>query len=90
VSFGSSYAKGTQTAKSDVDILVINEKGERKPDFSRYETIFKVRINPNYVTPEEFTAMLKESEENVGKQALKNHIILYHPELFWNLVYGIR
>jgi predicted nucleotidyltransferase len=87
--FGS-YAKGTQTAKSDVDILVINEKGERKPDFSRYETIFKVRINPIYVTLDEFRTMLKEAEENVGKQALKNHIILYSPELFWNLVYGIQ
>ena len=87
--FGS-YAKGTQTAKSDVDILIINEKGERTPDFSRYETIFKVRINPIYVTPDEFTAMLKEAEENVGKQALKTHIVLYNPELFWNLVYGIR
>ncbi|MBI4451444.1 nucleotidyltransferase domain-containing protein [Candidatus Woesearchaeota archaeon] len=87
--FGS-YAKGTQTAKSDADILVINEKGERKPDFSRYETIFQVRISPIYVTQQEFTAMLKESEENVGKQALKNHIILYNPELFWNMVYGIR
>lgn len=89
VLFGS-YAKGTQTTKSDIDILVINEKGERKPDFSRYETIFRIKINPIYVTPKEFSAMLKETEENVGKQALKNHIILYNSELFWNLVYGIR
>lgn len=89
VLFGS-YAKGTQTAKSDIDILVINEQGEKQPNFSRYETIFKVRINPIYVTPDEFIAMLKETEENVGKQALKNHVVLYNPELFWSLVYGIR
>lgn len=87
--FGS-YAKGAQTAKSDIDLLVINKKGEREPDFSRYETLFKIRINPIYVTREEFIAMLKDTEENVGKQALKNHIILYNPELFWNVIYGIR
>jgi len=89
VLFGS-YAKGTQTTKSDIDLLVINKKGEREPDFSRYETLFKIRINPIYFTREEFAAMLKESDENVGKQALKNHIILYNPEKFWNLAYGIR
>ena len=88
VLFGS-YAKGTQTARSDVDLMVINKKGTREPDFSRYETLFKVRINPLYVTRQEFTAMLKDTQENVGRQALHDHIILYNPELFWNLAYGI-
>ena len=87
--FGS-YAKSTQTTKSDIDLIVINKKGAREPDFSRYETLFNIRINPIYVTREEFIAMIKDTEENVGKQALKNHIVLYNPELFWNLIYGIR
>ena len=87
--FGS-YAKGTQTAKSDIDFLVINRKGEREPDFSRYETLFRIRVNPIYITREEFVAMLKEPDENVGKQALKNHVLLYNPEKFWSLVNGIR
>ena len=30
--------------------------------------------------------MLKEKEENVGKQVLKNHIILNNPEHFWEMV----
>ena|SRR3989344_6221083 len=89
IMFGS-YAKGMQTTKSDVDLLVINKKGEREPDFSRYETLFRIRINPIYVTREEFIAMIKDTEENVGKQALKNHIVLYNPELFWSIIYGIR
>ncbi|MBS3147528.1 nucleotidyltransferase domain-containing protein [Candidatus Woesearchaeota archaeon] len=87
--FGS-YSKNTQTAKSDIDLLIINKTGEREPDFSRYETLFRIRINPIYVTRKEFTAMLKDSEENIGTQALRNHILLHDPELFWNLVYGIR
>ena len=87
--FGS-YAKNTQTAKSDIDIIVINKTGEKSPSFSRYETLFKVIINPLYFKPKEVTQMLKQSEENVMKQVLKNHIILYNPELFWNTIYGIR
>lgn len=87
--FGS-YVKGTQTAKSDIDLLVITSKNWQPLPLSRYETLFRVRINVIYLTSEEFTAMLKEKEENLGKQALKNHIILYNPERFWNLVYGTR
>lgn len=87
--FGS-YAKGTQTAKSDIDIIIINKNGEREPDFSRYETLFRIQINAIYITYKEFITMLADNEENVGKQALKNHIILHNPELFWNLVYEIR
>ena len=30
--------------------------------------------------------MLKDKDENVGKQALKGHIILNNPEEFWGLV----
>lgn len=86
--FGS-YPKGTQTTKSDIDIIVINKMGEKTPSFSRYETLFKLTINPLYFTPKEVILMLKDKEENVMKQALKNHIIMYNPELFWNLAYGI-
>lgn len=87
--FGS-YAKGKQTTKSDIDLVVINKTGEKSLSFSRYETLFKVTINPLYFTPKEVITMFKDKEENVMKQALKNHVILYNPEIFWNIAYGIQ
>lgn len=83
--FGS-YAKGTQTAKSDIDLLIVNKKGEKSISFSKYELLFKIKINPIFVSQKEFTEMLKEKEENVGKQALKNHIILANEFQFWEMV----
>ena len=80
--FGS-YAKGTQREASDIDLLVINKKGEKSVSFTKYEILFKKKINPLFVTESEFKKMLNESEENVGKQALKEHIILNNPERFW-------
>ena len=80
--FGS-YAKGTQREASDIDLLVINKKREKSVSFSKYEILFKKKINPLFVTSSEFRKMLKEPEENVGKQALKEHIILNNPERFW-------
>jgi predicted nucleotidyltransferase len=83
--FGS-YAKGTQRENSDIDLLIINKKGDKSMSFSKYEIVFKKKINPIFVTNEEFKEMLEEKSENVGKQALKAHIILNNPESFWGNV----
>lgn len=83
--FGS-YAKGTATQHSDIDILVVNNKGDKSISLSKYETLFKKRIDIIFVTRKEFITMLNEQDENVGKQALKNHIILQNPENFWECV----
>lgn len=90
VLFGS-YARGKETEKSDIDLIVINKNGDKSLSFSKYELLFKKKINPIFVTEKEFKLMLKDKEENVSKQVLKNHIILNNPEHFWKMVLnGIR
>ncbi|MEK6974358.1 MAG: nucleotidyltransferase domain-containing protein [Nanoarchaeota archaeon] len=86
VLFGS-YAEEKHTKASDIDLLIINKDGSKNINFSKYETLFKIEINPIFVSFIEFEAMLKDKEENVGKQVLKKHIILYNQELFWNWVF---
>ena len=83
--FGS-YAKGKETDKSDIDLCIINKNGQKSLSFSKYELLFKKKINPMFITSKEFKEMLKDKEENVGKQALKDHIVLNNPEQFWELV----
>ncbi|MBI2137873.1 nucleotidyltransferase domain-containing protein [Candidatus Woesearchaeota archaeon] len=85
VLFGS-YAKGTAAEKSDIDLLVINRKGEKSLSFSRYETLFGKKVNPVFVTKGEFERMLRDKDENIGKQALNYNIILNNPEGFWEAV----
>lgn len=87
VLFGS-YAKKAQTGKSDIDLLIINRDGKKSISFSKYEILFKIKINPIFVTKKEFRLMLKDKQENVGKQALYNHIILNSPEGFWECVFN--
>ena len=84
--FGS-YAEGKQMRVSDIDLLIINKEGSKNINFSKYETLFKLEINPIFVSFIEFETMLKDKEENVGKQVLKKHMILYNQELFWNEVF---
>jgi len=83
--FGS-YAKGKETEKSDIDLLIINKDGRKTISFSKHELLYQKKINPIFLTRKEFKNMLKDTEENVGKQALQNHIILTNPEEFWGEV----
>ncbi len=85
VLFGS-YAKRKETERSDIDILIVNKDGKKEISFSKYELLFKKKINPIFITKREFKNMLKDKEENVGKQVLKDHIILNNPEEFWGCV----
>jgi predicted nucleotidyltransferase len=87
VVFGS-YAKKTQTEKSDIDLLIINKDGKKGISFSKYELLFKIKINPVFISINEFKLMLKDKEENVGKQALYSHIILNNPDGFWECVFN--
>src|SRR3989339_497562 len=82
VLFGS-YAKGSERQSSDIDILVINKNGNNSISLSKYELLFKKKINPIFIKNTEFIEMLREKSENVGKQALKNNIVLNNPENFW-------
>lgn len=86
VALFGSFAKREENEKSDIDIFVLNRKGNRSLSFAKYEVLFKRSINPIFVSDREFIAMLKSNEENIGKQVLKNHIILKNPRYFWHEV----
>jgi len=83
--FGS-YAKGTQTKNSDIDLMIINTKGDKNVNFHNLELLFDLKINPMFFTKKEFKQMLQDNEENVAKQALKNHVLINGFKEFWEEV----
>lgn len=84
--FGSR-AEGAYRKKSDVDLCVINKDGRKNIKFSKFELLFKLEVNPIYLKDKEFKQMLKEEEQNLAKEIIKKHIILYGEEYFWNLIW---
>lgn len=86
--FGS-YAKGKQGPRSDVDLLIINRKGERTQSFQQHEQLYKQPVHALFVSEREFREMLCDSEENVGKQALQHHVVLRNPKRLWELVTSV-
>ena len=74
--------------KSDVDLCIINKDGKRNISFSKFELLFKLEVNPICLSNKEFKHMLKEKEHNLANEIIKNHIILYEEDYFWNLVWN--
>lgn len=84
--FGSRSEK-EHRKKSDIDICVINKDGNKDIKFSKYELLFKLEINPIFLSNKEFRKMLKEKEHNLAHEIIKKHIILYGEEYFWNIIF---
>ena len=87
--FGS-YANRTQKKGSDLDIAVIvKEKKEAQLVVAILESIKRkeiISIDPHVFTMFDFTKMLNADEENLGKQIVKNHLVFYNPDLFYNII----
>lgn len=86
VLFGSR-AEDKQREKSDIDLCIINKDGNKSIKLTKFELLFKVEVNPIFFSQKEFKNMLYEEGQNLGKEIIKKHIILYGEEYFWNLVW---
>lgn len=82
-----SYAAGSFTKKSDIDVIVIvGSKEEEKPIMNllvRKGELMIPPIHPYVFTPIEFLEMLANSEENYGKEIFRKHLIIYGAELYY-------
>jgi len=93
VLFGSTV-KGTSTKQSDIDLFFIVSSKEEYDETIEAEchTLtrgFNLAINPLVSEPTSFINMLKDKKNNVAKDLLKNKIILFGAEKFWELVFEV-
>ncbi len=92
--FGS-YAKGAQHPRSDVDLLAIALTKEQLSEIERtihsITFIKPIKIHLITATAADFKEMVEAKEPlNVGKEAVKNHIIIYGAEAYYNLLERCR
>ncbi len=83
--FGS-YVKKTQTKKSDIDLCIICDNKEKTKELISKLELLPIKLETHTFTTNEFESMLKTKEENVGKEIVKNNIILYGTENYYNLI----
>ena len=86
--FGS-YANKTQTKNSDIDLMFICPDGLEdafEKDVSRIARSMPLPLHPLVFSDSQFLGMINAKESNVGQEALKNNIILYGIEQYYEMV----
>lgn len=88
--FGS-YAKGTETSGSDVDVFVIGKKKEE--DYDETGKILGVSVHLFHFSPKEFR-MLLEQKNPLWRSIVEDHVLLFGIEYFigtvWKEYYGFH
>lgn len=86
--FGS-YAKKRQTKSSDIDLLFICPDGLQDTfeiDVNRVSRSLPLQLHPLVFSESQFNEMINAKESNVGKEALKNNVILYGIEQYYQMI----
>lgn len=83
--FGS-YAKGTATKHSDIDLFFIIPDEKTEKDIDRISALIPLKIHTNIFTEKQFKEMKNSKEQTVGSEAIKNNIILHGIESYYELM----
>lgn len=85
--FGS-FAKGTETAHSDLDLLIIAQSRDAGEEIERVinseAILLKTKVHVILLAETDFIAGLKEKKISIATEALKNHLIIAGVEGFYN------
>jgi predicted nucleotidyltransferase len=83
--FGS-FAKGTNTQNSDLDICIISDNKNKTEKLIQSLKLLSLKIEIQDFTTSEFASMINKKEKNLGHEIVKNNIILFGIENYYNLI----
>ena len=86
--FGS-YAKKTQTKHSDIDLMFICANGieeQFEKEVDKAARLLPLPLHCSVFSEKQFLDMIGTKESNVGQEALKNNVILYGIETYYEMM----
>lgn len=83
--FGSTVKK-TTFKYSDIDICIISDNKSKKEQLIKQLNLLSLNIEIHNFTTQDFISMLNTSQSNLGHEIVKNNIILYGIENYYNLI----
>ena len=84
-----SYVKGKQTAKSDLDLVLIVSNDVKKVT-ARLKQFCELSIPEIHLyvfTDDEFKQMLLDEKHNYGKEIVKNNLVFYGAEAYYKIMF---
>ena len=81
-----SYVKNTKTEGSDVDICIISDNKDKTKELQDKLSLLSLKLEVQEFTSKEFISMIEKSQNNLGHEIVKNNIILYGTENYYNLI----
>ena len=84
-----SYVKGKQTAKSDLDVVLIvpNDVKKVTARLKQFCELSIPEIHLYVFTDDEFKQMLLDEKHNYGKEIVKNNLIFYGAEAYYKIMF---
>jgi predicted nucleotidyltransferase len=87
-----SYAKGTYSKSSDMDLVIIVPDHENVTSIHKLITnktlLWKPSLHIHVLKKKDFSEMLCDSQNNFGKETARNKIILRNARIYYELVLG--
>ena len=83
--FGS-YVKNTKMKGSDIDICIISDNKEKSKELINKLNLLSLKLEVHEFTTYEFGSMIEKTQNNLGHEIVKNNIILYGTENYYNLI----
>jgi len=83
--FGS-FAKEKNTANSDIDICIISDNKEKTKQLIEMLSLLSLKIEVHEFSTKEFISMIERKQNNLGNEIIKNNVILYGTENYYNLI----
>lgn len=83
--FGS-LVKKTNTEKSDIDVCIISDNKTKTQQLISKLGLLPLNLEIQDFSTEEFESMLEKKENNLANEIIKNNVILYGIENYYNLI----
>ena len=83
--FGS-YAKNKETESSDIDICIISDNKEKIKELRNKLDLLSLKLEIHDFTTKEFISMIEKNQNNLGREIIKNNLIFYGIENYYNLI----
>ena len=83
--FGS-YVKNTKMKGSDIDICIISDNKEKSKELINKLKLLSLKLEVHEFTTYEFVSMIEKTQNNLGREIVKNNLVLYGTENYYNLI----